>query len=863
VVATVLRGSAESGCAVAFARELAQFGSAPALISTAGEWSYSDLAGRVEHWREFLGPRRRLVLVELEPEPELVAIYLAALSGGHPVLVVAGDQPGFTDELIETYAPELVFGNGRPGLAQQLPGRGPQLHPDLALLLSTSGSTGSPKLVRLSAEGVGSNAIAIAEALGLRPDDRTITSLPLHYCYGLSVLNSHLSVGASVVLTRDSVVTDEFWASARRHAVTTLAAVPYTFDVLDRYGSPGELVPALRLVTQAGGRLSADRVRHYAAIGAQQGWQLAVMYGQTEATARMTVLDPAQTLAKPECVGLPISGGRVRVRALPDRPDLPPGIGELVYAGPNVMMGYAQRQGDLARGPECRYLATGDLARIDASGNVHILGRVSRSAKVAGLRIDLDRVEGRLAESGLSALCAQPADRDHLVLLTTCPDLDQVLREAVEVTRLPSHYLTTVHCAALPLLGNGKPDYAAVAAEAKSARHADAALVGSTRSALLAAYAQVLGRAEVLPSDSFVGLGGDSLSHVEMSVRLESLIGAVPRDWPTRTIAELADGSTGAALPARRLHWPRVEISVLIKALAIILIVGSHSDVFTLMGGAHVLVALVGFNFARFVLAAEDPRTRLQQSAKLIARLVIPAMAWTAAVLMLTGQYTWANVFLLNSLIGDPGWGPHWHLWFVEAVVYPLVLATLLLAAPAVRRVERRYPFGLPTALTAAALLVPLGLIPTPDSPGLRFLWFGVAWLFLGGWAAARAVGPKQRLTVTALLMLGVPGFFDTTSRSLILGIGLGLLVWCPGLPWPRRLLRPTGWIASSSLVIYLTHWQIYPHLEQDYPLAGLLLSLLAGVLAWQVMRAVESRLFRLVPPAGLSILEPRKETLR
>lgn len=870
MIETVLRRRAGSrreaaGGAVSFARDLAQFGDSCALSFSAGEWSYAELAQRVEHWRDYLGTRRRLVLVELEADPELIAVYLAALAGGHPVLVVPSDQPDFARELIETYAPELSFGSGRPGLVQHLPGGAPQLHPDLALLLSTSGSTGSPKLVRLSAEGVGSNAIAIAEALGLGPDDRAITSLPLHYCYGLSVLNSHLSVGASVVLTRASVVTDDFWASARRHAVTTLAAVPYTFDVLDRYGSPGELVPTLRLVTQAGGRLSADRVRHYAAIGAQQGWQLAVMYGQTEATARMTVLDPAETLANPACVGRPISGGQVQVRRVRDRPDLAAGgIGELVYAGPNVMMGYAERPSDLARGPEGRVLATGDLARIDDSGLVHIVGRLSRSAKVAGLRIDLDRVETRLAESGLAVLCAQPADRDHLVLVTTCPDVESVLREAAEVTRLPSHYLTTVHTAQLPALANGKPDYAAIAAVAERTGPAGAASAeGSTRAAMLAAYALVLGRTEVLPGDSFAGLGGDSLSHVEMSVRLEGLIGSLPRDWPTRTIAELADRSTAADRSSRRLGWPRVEISVLIKALAIILIVGSHSDVFTLLGGAHVLVALVGFNFARFVLAAEDRGTRLRQSAKLIARIVIPATAWTAAVLMLTGQYTWANVFLLNSLIGDPGWGPHWHLWFVEAVVYPLVGVTALLTVPGLHRIERRYPFGLPAALTAAALLVPLGLIQTPASPGLRFLWFGVAWLFLGGWAAARAVEVKQRLAVTALLLVGVPGFFDTTSRAVILGIGLALLVWCPGLPWPRQLLRPTGWIASSSLVIYLTHWQIYPHLEQDYPLAGLLLSLLAGVLVWRVIRAVETRLTRPAASAPRLSLEPRSSLER
>ena len=133
----MLRGRA-ARLTVSFARELGKFGDACALISAAGEWSYTDLAERVEHWADFLGPRRRLVLVELEPDLELIAIYLAALAGSHPVLIAPCNQPDFTRALIENYDPELVFGAGQPDLVRERLTEPARLHPELALLLSTA-----------------------------------------------------------------------------------------------------------------------------------------------------------------------------------------------------------------------------------------------------------------------------------------------------------------------------------------------------------------------------------------------------------------------------------------------------------------------------------------------------------------------------------------------------------------------------------------------------------------------------------------------------------------------------------------------------------------------------------------------------
>ena len=260
----------------------------------------------------------------------------------------------------EAYDPDIVVrasdGDAVPEVRREESRH--ELHPDLALLLSTSGSTGSPKLVRLSADSVQANAAAIAQYLHLRPSDTAVTTLPLSYCYGMSVVNSHLLVGASLELTDLSVVDPCFWELARAAEVTSFAAVPYTFDLLERVGFEHMNLPSLRYITQAGGRLDPDRVRSYAEMGLRQGWDLFVMYGQTEATARMAYLPPDQAAEHPHAIGVPVPGGSFRLEPVPGLDDC-----ELVYTGPNVMLGYAERPEDLALGRVITELHTGDLAR--------------------------------------------------------------------------------------------------------------------------------------------------------------------------------------------------------------------------------------------------------------------------------------------------------------------------------------------------------------------------------------------------------------------------------------------------------------------------------------------------------------------
>lgn len=293
------------------------------------------------------------------------------------------------------------------------------LHDDLALLLTTSGSTGSPKLVRLSYDNLRSNGEAIAEYLQLDANERPITTLPMHYSYGFSILNSHLLVGATILLTQKSLVEKGFWAFFQKEMATSFGGVPYTYEMLKRLRFFRLELPSLRTLTQAGGKLSIELTKEFAAYSEQQGIRFIVMYGQTEATARMSYLPPEYSISKCGSIGMAIPLGQL---FLVDENGLVieenGQEGELAYRGANVSLGYAECREDLELGDARKgVLFTGDMARCDADGFYYITGRKKRFIKLFGNRINLDEVEHLLKD--IVTDCACCGSDDHMMIYIT------------------------------------------------------------------------------------------------------------------------------------------------------------------------------------------------------------------------------------------------------------------------------------------------------------------------------------------------------------------------------------------------------------------------------------------------------------
>ncbi|MDD6616718.1 MAG: AMP-binding protein [Lachnospiraceae bacterium] len=392
--------------------ELKKYKDKMALISEEGiSLTYDELSREVEEIASLMQPRS-LMFSFCTNTAGSVCGYLGALNRRVvPYLLDAHTNEVLVDSLIQVYQPAWLY------LPQELKERYPEyetvrekfgyallrtgfstaypLHEDLALLLGTSGSTGSPKLVRQSYRNIQSNAEAIAQYLELDDTERPVTTLPMNYTYGLSIINSHLLVGAAILLTTKPIVGKEFWDFMKTNKATSFGGVPYTYEMLKRVRFFRMDLPDLRTMTQAGGKLAPELHREFAQYAQEKGKRFIVMYGQTEATARMSWLPYDKSLEKYGSMGIAIPGGRFSLIDVDGNEIQEPEVtGELVYEGPNVTLGYAQCGEDLAKGDERHgRLETGDMAKRDADGFYYVVGRKKRFLKLFGNRINLDEID--------------------------------------------------------------------------------------------------------------------------------------------------------------------------------------------------------------------------------------------------------------------------------------------------------------------------------------------------------------------------------------------------------------------------------------------------------------------------------------
>jgi acyl-coenzyme A synthetase/AMP-(fatty) acid ligase len=340
-----------------------------------------------------------------------------------------------------------------------------ELYPELALLLATSGSTGSPKLVRQTYQNILSNARSIMTYLELDATERPITMLPMNYTYGLSVINSHLLAGATILMTDETYVQKGFWDFFKRQEATSIVGVPYTYEILKKLRFFRMELPSLRYMTQAGGKLLPELHREYAEYAKEQHKRFYVMYGQTEATARMSYLPYDKSLEKYGSMGIAIPGGKFslidvdgQVIAESDT------VGELVYEGPNVTLGYAESRQDLSKGDERHgVLVTGDMAKRDEDGFYYIVGRKKRFLKIYGNRVNLDECE-RMIQGHYEGLeCACVGEDDHMEIYVTDSGRTQDVAEYISAkTGLNKKAFTVSYLSQIPKNESGKKQYNAL-----------------------------------------------------------------------------------------------------------------------------------------------------------------------------------------------------------------------------------------------------------------------------------------------------------------------------------------------------------------------------------------------------------------
>lgn len=445
-----------------------------------GEWytrerlgaSVYDFADRLQF------PRKALGFLFLQNDAPSLISYLASVEAGHAVATLNPDlDDALKARLIALFKPDfLVAPRPHEPLAGYREARSPfpglvllrsetpnryAIHPDLSLLLSTSGSTGSPKLVRLTWHNISFNARQVMQVMSLTDRDRTMITAPIFNGLALSAIHTMMLCGGSLALTRARVVSREFWNTVRDSECNSIGGTPFFYGTLDRLDLNTLQVPSLINFLQAAGFFPAHLARKFHEIAQSRGGALRLMYGQSEAATRMAHVGPEWLPENSRSIGIVVPGGRLWVQN-EGRECAPMEEGEIYYHGENVMMGYAFDPEDLCKGDELGgTLATGDMGYRDARGLFYITGRRARFAKVFGWRVGLDEVEELLSPvATVAAVC----EADRVVIYAEQPG--DALSQAVDVLafRLRLHRAGFEIRAIdeIPRLANNKVNYRAL-----------------------------------------------------------------------------------------------------------------------------------------------------------------------------------------------------------------------------------------------------------------------------------------------------------------------------------------------------------------------------------------------------------------
>lgn len=458
---------------------LLQYSSRTAVITDRGETlTYSQLNDEVVRFADAL-PHNGFVFTLCENVLGSFVGYVACMNKHIPQVLLDGSKDlELVQRLIGIYQPEYIwmptarvneiggetiYQYQEYSLQKMIysePIADKCINTELLLCLTTSGSTGSPKLVRLSEKNLQSNAESIAEYLHIDENERPVTSLPMYYSYGMSVINSHLIKGATILLTDKAVMQREFWSFIKEQKATSISGVPYTYEMLKRLRFFRMELPELKTMCQAGGKLNAAYVKEYVDFAEANGKEFIVMYGQTEAAPRMSYLPSDKAVEKNASIGIAIPGGELCVIDADGKMITEPEVdGELVYKGENVCLGYAESRADLQKGDENHgELHTGDIAKFDADGFFYITGRMKRFVKIWGNRTNLDATEQLV--KAITPNCACGGVDDLITVFVTEDGLkEQIKALLVEKTGFNPRAFLVKKIDAIPVKTSGKIDY--------------------------------------------------------------------------------------------------------------------------------------------------------------------------------------------------------------------------------------------------------------------------------------------------------------------------------------------------------------------------------------------------------------------
>ena len=407
-----------------------------AIDSNSDKLTYADISTLSQQITED-SPERALCFLLVENNVGGIAWVMGMLDSHKliPLILNVKTEPGLYQQLLATYQPSYVcapthlpvdgqtihtlFGYTLTKVSDMIY----PIHNDLSHLLPTSGSTGSPKLVRHKYDNIEAAGLNISTFFELKATDRPLMVLPLYYTMGLSMVFSHLRVGATILITGLSMTDPNFWKFIKEQHATSFTGVPYSFQVLNLMRFFRMDLPDIELLTQGGGKMPKELNRKFAEYCRDNGKRWIATYGQSECTARMAFLPAKWAIEKVGSIGIAVPNGELSlINTEGNLITTPHTEGEMCYRGKNVTMGYARQQSDLALGDERNgYIRTGDLAYFDEDGCYYIVGRMGRFLKLFGMRVGLDECE-QIIQSECNIECACVGTDEKMIVYITNAD---------------------------------------------------------------------------------------------------------------------------------------------------------------------------------------------------------------------------------------------------------------------------------------------------------------------------------------------------------------------------------------------------------------------------------------------------------
>ena len=457
-------------------KNLKKFKNKTAVITEKNNYfSYNDIIKETDKISKEVDSKKNLIFLIAKNNLETLIAYLS-FTQSENVVALIDDRTNvdLLEKLISLYKPDYIYCDSEKKLNIKyklisnyynfhiLKSKDvikKKIYDKLALLISTSGSTGSSKFVRQSHVNIESNIKSINKFLPIDTNDVTITTLPFSYVYGLSIINTHLEKGAAIVLNEKSMIDKDFKKTFIKHNVNSFGGVPYNYKIMNRIFNDSTFFNKLKYSTHAGGKMNLKLLKDIISLYKKNKTKFYSMYGSAEATARMAYLDWEFAEKKMGSIGKPIPGGKFTIENIKGKTiDKHGNQGELIYSGKNVCLGYAEKIADLSKSDTNKgTLRTGDIGFKDKDGFYFLIGRKDRFIKIHGQRVNLIELEEIILNCGIESLCQSNEENKIHIFTKKYDKFKELINHLSTKTSIHPSVFTFSSINELPINLNFKP----------------------------------------------------------------------------------------------------------------------------------------------------------------------------------------------------------------------------------------------------------------------------------------------------------------------------------------------------------------------------------------------------------------------